>query len=64
MFDTITLGQVYLTLIVIGALSIILLLFIAFKLDSLTKQIDRQRDLSELKSQIVAEITKGKNIKE
>jgi hypothetical protein len=64
MFETITLGQAYLTIIVIGALTIILLLYIAFKLDSIAKQIDRQRDLSELKSQIVAEINKGKNIKD
>ena len=58
MFETITLGQIYLTLIIIGALSIILLLFVAFKIDSLTKHIDKQRDLSELKTQIVAEIDK------
>jgi len=64
MFDNVTLGQVYLTLLVIGALAIILLLFVAFKLDSLTKHIDKQRDMSELKNQIISEIRKGTNTKD
>ena len=64
MFETITLGQIFLALIVIGALGIILLLYIAFKLDSLTKQIDKQHDMAELKNQIVAEIKKGANTKD
>jgi hypothetical protein len=56
MFDTITLGTTYLTLIIIGAILFIFLLYVAFRLESLAKQFEKQRDMSELKTQIVAEI--------
>jgi hypothetical protein len=64
MFETITLGQTFLALIIIGALGVILLLYIAFKLDSLIKHVDKQHDMAELKNQIVAEIKKDKNTKD
>jgi len=56
MFDTITLGDTYLTLIIIGAILFIFLLYVAFRLESLAKQFEKQRDMSELRTQIVAEI--------
>jgi hypothetical protein len=58
MFDTITSGDIFLTLIVIGAILFIFLLYVAFRLESLSKQYEKQRDMSELKTQIVAEIKK------
>jgi hypothetical protein len=56
MLDEITLGQIFLTIIIIGAVLFIFLLYVAFKLESLAKQIEKQRDISELKTQIVSEI--------
>lgn len=64
MFDNITLGQAFLTLLIIGGLCLIIVIYVAFKLDSLTRHVDRQHEMSELKTQIVSELKKTSNTKD
>ncbi len=58
MFDSMTIGNLFLALIITGAILFIFLLYVAFKIESLSKHIEKQRDYSELKNQIVADIKK------
>lgn len=63
MFDSIALSDIFLTLIIIGAILFIFLLYVAFRLESLSKQFEKQRDMSELRTQIVADIKRDTEIK-
>jgi hypothetical protein len=61
MFENVDSSQIYILLIVTGGLSVILLLYIAFKLESIGKLIEKQKELSDLKNLLDAQ--KAKDIK-
>ncbi|RJQ41152.1 MAG: hypothetical protein C4555_00425 [Dehalococcoidia bacterium] len=59
MFENITLSNIMTTLIIVGAVLFVFLLYVAFKLESLAKQFEKQHDMTELRTQIVSEIKRN-----
>jgi hypothetical protein len=59
MFDNITLGNVFITLIIIGSIIFIFLLYVAFRLESLAKQFEKQHDMAELRAKIAADMKRN-----
>jgi len=58
MLDNITLANIFVAIIITGAILFIFLLYVAFRLESLSLKFERQHYISELKNQIVAELKK------
>jgi len=59
MFDEITLSNLFTTVIIVGAILFIILVYVSFKLESLSKNIEKQHDFSNLKNQIMSDLKKG-----
>ena len=59
MFEEMTLGNLFTALIVTGSILFIILVYIAAKLESLSKNIEKQYDFSNLKNQILSDLKKG-----
>ena len=59
MFDEMTLGNLFTAVIVTGAVLFIILVYIATRLESISKNIDKQRDFANLKNQIISDLKKG-----
>jgi hypothetical protein len=60
LFENITLPGLTVILITTGVIILIFLLWVLIKLDSISKQIEKQRDNAELKASIVNELKKNK----
>lgn len=58
MFDTISLSNIFVAVLIVGIVLFIFLLYVAFRLEALSKYFERQRVISELKKDIISEIKK------
>jgi hypothetical protein len=62
MFEEMTIGNVFTAVIITGAVLFIILVYIAAKIESLSKNVEKQKDFANLKNQIVSDLKKGQPV--